>query len=340
MDTLSAMLAISLVERAPPRARERWQQAQLQNLAIFARERSDFWKKRLLSVQPGKPVRLCRLADSPARRRAPASRDRGPLLKTADGISLQSSSTSGSSGTPLTFFRSAVNKKYDITQALLQALETDQELTGNRTQFRATTKTTPKAFRSPRRIPGRSADWGVKNWLEQDHHYNSPDYSALKKELAKDQIGVMISNPWFAEVLLQYIEPSFLKKCGMKRWTPIGGTPDDELRKRFVDAGIEVLAHYSSREIGFMGTECRQFPSHYHIANSNVLIEVKHDEKLTIDGKACRRGAGHPSAFIRNAIHPLRKRGSGHISRTLPMRARRSCAFQHLWTAKAVAEAG
>ena len=60
---------------------------------------------------------------------------------------------------------------------------------------------------------------------------------------------------------------------------------DKSLRDKFAGAGIPVRAVYSSQEVGYMAAECKHCPGVFHIAQSNVIIEVDHRESVVVDGK-------------------------------------------------------
>src|SRR5262249_44289731 len=54
-------------------------------------------------------------------------------------------------------------------------------------------------------------------------------------------------------------------------------------RKVFADLSIPVRANYSSEEVGMIGAECSKFAGYYHVAASNVIVEVV-DYKMEVDG--------------------------------------------------------
>ena len=45
-----------------------------------------------------------------------------------------------------------------------------------------------------------------------------------------------------------------------------------------------MLANYSSEEVGLIGSECPNSPGNYHVATSNVVVEVLEDEGFEIGG--------------------------------------------------------
>lgn len=274
-DVLSEAMSIYLLENAGSRTRENWQQKQLANLFAFARERSRFWAQRLPAIGNAKNISLDKLSvlhRSDVRQQVESE---GALFKSADFVPVKKGYTSGSSGIPLIFYRTAMNRSYEAAQGLYQALLTDLDFRQNRTQMRSSSAviehgfsvSTEKSWMGPLAAFARS---GKSKTITYCH----PDMTRLKKEFLKEEVGYLIANPWFVEILLQAADPSFLRKVGLKQWTPIGGAPSDYVRTVFGEQSIPIRAHYSSREIGLMATECATHPGFYHVANSNVIIEI------------------------------------------------------------------
>jgi phenylacetate-coenzyme A ligase PaaK-like adenylate-forming protein len=55
------------------------------------------------------------------------------------------------------------------------------------------------------------------------------------------------------------------------------------LFKRFAALGIPTRDTYSSEEVGMIAAECSKFSGYYHVASSNVIVEVV-DRRFNIDG--------------------------------------------------------
>jgi len=72
-------------------------------------------------------------------------------------------------------------------------------------------------------------------------------------------------------------------------WIPLAEAFDVTLRKQFVAAGIGLRANYSSEEVGPIGYECETYPGHYHVASSNVLVELASDGKERLDADTVTR---------------------------------------------------
>jgi phenylacetate-coenzyme A ligase PaaK-like adenylate-forming protein len=84
--------------------------------------------------------------------------------------------------------------------------------------------------------------------------------------------------------MLQHVTAEFFKKSDTTIWLPTGEAVDPRLRQELQSIGVPVLASYSSEEVGLIGSECASVPGNYHVATSNVLVEVLADEGFEIKG--------------------------------------------------------
>ena len=66
-------------------------------------------------------------------------------------------------------------------------------------------------------------------------------------------------------------------------WIPLGGEIGPNLAKTFANLAIPVRANYSSSEVGMIGAACSKFSDYYHVATSNVMVEVV-DRRFEING--------------------------------------------------------
>ncbi len=66
-------------------------------------------------------------------------------------------------------------------------------------------------------------------------------------------------------------------------WISNGEKAEPNVIEAFANLAISVRANYSSEEVGMIGAECSKFPGYYHVATSNVIVEVI-DRRTEIDG--------------------------------------------------------
>jgi phenylacetate-coenzyme A ligase PaaK-like adenylate-forming protein len=279
---LSAVLDLLAIETGNRRARENWQQAQLKNLLAHARHRSAFWKRRI-----ARNVYAVRLPELPILSRRDLIEQvttEGPLLGgTGDKIQVKKHSTSGSSGLPTDFFVSAMNGDYNHVRTIAQYFMEDRTLASNRTLLQyAPSNNALVVKRSGSWVPDLSSLF--RTGQIKHIQYFHPNFDSLVKELAHDQIGYLISSARIVEAMLQHVSAEFFKKSDTTMWLPMGEAVDPRVREELRSVGVPVLASYSSEEVGLIGSECANKPGNYHVATSNVLVEVLEDEGFEVGG--------------------------------------------------------
>jgi phenylacetate-coenzyme A ligase PaaK-like adenylate-forming protein len=65
---------------------------------------------------------------------------------------------------------------------------------------------------------------------------------------------------------------------------PVSEEADERLRDKFAAVGIPVRSSYSSEEFGWIGTECEDCPGSFHVAESNVIIEIDDRNSVLVGG--------------------------------------------------------
>jgi phenylacetate-CoA ligase len=282
---LAAVVDLVAVETGNRTAREYWQQKQLQNLLQHAAQRSEFWRKRLGT----KPIKDITLSDLPVLERGDVVKQvetEGSLLPPGGGIATKKFATSGSSGTPATFFVSDMNGHYNTVRTLAQYFMEGRDLTLNRTRIYRAPKPIEKGFSVQKSGNGLGPLSAVfKSGSSKDILHYRLNRDLLLKELAKDSIGYLVVAPSVVEALFYDSDVSFLSKNGTAMFLATDEEADDGLREKFSDARIPVRAVYSSQEVGYIAAECKHCPKSFHVAQSNVIIEIDHRDSVVVDGK-------------------------------------------------------
>jgi phenylacetate-coenzyme A ligase PaaK-like adenylate-forming protein len=271
---LSAVLDIGAIETGNPQARERWQTAQLHNLVKHAAERSAFWRQRI----GARKLSGITLSSLPMLERGAVMTQiaaEGPLLRASDKIPVQSSSTSGSSGVPVKFYASGMNARYNHVRSVAQYFLEGRDLKLNRVQIDYTPHLQEEGLKVT-----RSEAWlgplsgffgcGANKVIE----YFRPDITSFRDELERDPIGYLVTAQWTMETLSQSIDIPALKRAGLRMWVSIADAVDPDFRAALMSQGIPVRSTYSAQEIGPIGFECEHCPGNYHVATSNVIVEV------------------------------------------------------------------
>src|SRR4029077_21187209 len=211
----------------------------------------------------------------------------GALLRTADGLSTHAHSTSGSSGVPVRFFNSDFNSNYNSARNLAQFLLEGLDLSLNRTRVRYADAVVKGGISVE-----KNESWlgplaplikaGANKHIE--HLTLSRDVcDKLIRELQSDDIGYLVSHPRTIEAIVSSFDLNFLKAAKTAMWIPRGENVDPKLIEAFADLAIPIRSNYSSEEVGMIGAECGKFSGHYHVATSNVIVEIV-DRSYELDG--------------------------------------------------------
>jgi len=286
---LAAIIDLIAIEGGNRRAREHWQNKQLQNVLQHATQRSAFWRKRIGS----KRIKDIDLSDLPILTRSEVVKQvetEGSLLPQSGASHITKHSTSGSSGAPVQFFVSERNRFYNNVRSVAQYFMDGRDLTLNVTRFKS----------APSRVEGGFSVEKTNSWLgplsvlfrtgntKNILHLN-PNRDLLLRELAKDPIGYLIIQPRLVETLFYDSDVSFLAEHGTKMFIPTSEEAEKSLRDKFAAAKIPVRANYSSEEVGCIGVECKDCAGIFHVAQSNVIAEIDNSDSVMVGGNRLGR---------------------------------------------------
>ena len=277
----SLLMEIILLETGSRIARENWQSAQLVNLFTHANARSKFWQERF----KGKKIAQLKLSKLPPLTREDVRKQveaEGSLIREQDGVPFKTHSTSGSTGTPVTFYITQSNGIYNEVRSFAQYLMENRDLSWKRLRLNQFFYENPQNIQYEE-FPhyGGSLSKIFSTGRNANLYYNVFDREAFIKKAAKFR-----GDFWVLGAPVSHSLPTQLtaKECydlGARLWIIIGTTVPDALRQDLKSAGIEVLSNYSSEEVGLIGTECIHKPGHFHVTSSNVIVEqaghVVHD---------------------------------------------------------------
>jgi phenylacetate-coenzyme A ligase PaaK-like adenylate-forming protein len=65
-------------------------------------------------------------------------------------------------------------------------------------------------------------------------------------------------------------------------WTSVADAVDPSLRETLTSQGVSVRSTYSAQEVGPIGFECEHVAGNYHVATSNVIVEVDLDQSYRL----------------------------------------------------------
>ncbi len=278
---LGGIAELALIETGDRAAREQWQQVQLRNLLAHAAQRSAFWRNRL-----GSKLSDAKLGALPILTRTDLKRqveEEGSLLRPTDGLETSTHGTSGSSGTPVEFYVTLMNVRYNSVRYLAQEFMDGRDLSVNRTRF-----TTARAADVEKlaKIPAGFIVNKEPSWLGDlasvfasgnfkrivTIHPNPRD---LVRELRKDAVGQLVAAPGILGAIVDHSGARLLRELRVSEFVPFGEAMDPALHKAIVDEGIPIRGTYTCEEVGPIGFECEAAPGHFHVATTNVIVEVE-----------------------------------------------------------------
>jgi phenylacetate-coenzyme A ligase PaaK-like adenylate-forming protein len=216
-------------------------------------------------------------------------------LRREDGLRTKKHSTSGSSGTPVEFFVSEMNGQFNQVRSYAQYFIEGRDFTANRTRVKYMKYEDAKARGFDAKKGGLTVQLS-DNWLgplgklfksgsNKMILYWRPERAQMLEELSKHAIGYLSVNPDYVDELFADDDLSFLKANGAQLLVTIGAGGSDQLRAKCDAAGVGVRGGYSAEETGLIASECTLTPTHYHVAHSNVIVELDRAKSVTVDGR-------------------------------------------------------
>lgn len=314
-DAFTSVMEILLLETGDRQAREEWQEQQLVALLSHAKKRSAFWRNRAGLVKPS----LKNLKYLPVLMRKDVLEQvntEGSLLTKADKIAFTKHSTSGSSGTPVNFFVSTVNSKYNGMRSFAQSLLEQRDLRENSTKiYLSVTDENIGQENSIRIRTAKNRRGSLSSVFEEGSTqtiYSVNSDEKLLEELRKRIPHNIICVPSVMDLLLNIGGVQLLKDLGVRRWIQLSEGRSPEIDTEFQNAGIKISANYSTEETGPIAFECSDCPGHYHVASSNVIVETDDGVTTEVDGETLSRVLlthlhSHATPFIRYDVGDFAK---------------------------------
>jgi phenylacetate-coenzyme A ligase PaaK-like adenylate-forming protein len=280
---LAGIAEVALIETGSAQARETWQATQLSNLLHHASQRSEFWRKRIGSKKPSDT----KLRDLPILTRQDVVKQvtsEGSLLRPSDGMPTHTHATSGSTGVPVHFFISEMNKQYNVTRSLAQYFMEGRDLSFNRTELKLLKQPVENGY-----VVEKYPSWlgplatifsaGTVRYIS----YLNANMAEFVEELKAEDIGYLVCNPRIVETIFSSSDPRVLTDANIRMWIARAEAVSPELRQLFAELKIPIRANYSSEENGPIAFQCEAFADRFHVATSNVIVEIG-DQKYEVDG--------------------------------------------------------
>ncbi len=289
---LASILEIGLIENGDRFAREAWQENQLQNVLHHAYSNSLFWRNRIPKSLP-KDGLLKKLPILTRNDVTIQVNTEGSLFKSPNVSYAQSYASSGSTGTPVQVHACAQNARYNGLRSIAQYFIEARELNHNRTFIKPADGDLSKSLDQDLKVEKFDGWLGDLNKLYVSGgykiiHYNG-DEKALIDEIKRDKIGYLACLSSHMDILLKHLDPSALKELGVHMWLHHSDNIDSAQRDVLNRVGISVRSGYSCSEVGPIAVECQSNQGFYHVAHSNVIVEVDYDESSIVDNEKLGR---------------------------------------------------
>jgi phenylacetate-coenzyme A ligase PaaK-like adenylate-forming protein len=286
LEDFANIAAIDLIENGDRAARESWQNKQLTNLLRHAHARSNFWRQRM----PSRVIShdIMKYLPVLTREKIASQVSLEGALATTDGAAPMVYSSTGSTGTPVRIYTTQQNGYYNTLRYLAQYFINELSLEENHVKIGPPTSLD---VLEKGKIRVKSADtWaGVLSKVFRNgssrtitHLYND---DALIDELLKgNHVGYLVCHSRIMEILLRKGGVELIKKLGIKYWLHVSDYRDQETVNTLADIGVQCLSNYSAAEVGPIAFECKKVQGYYHVAHSNVIVELDDELTTSFDG--------------------------------------------------------
>jgi phenylacetate-coenzyme A ligase PaaK-like adenylate-forming protein len=118
------------------------------------------------------------------------------------------------------------------------------------------------------------------------HNYNN---DALVKELLKDRVGYLVCANRFLDILMNNGGVDLINRLGIKLWLHNADYRDPEIVNALDGIGVRSLSNYSAGEIGPIAYECSKNQGYFHVAHTNVIVELDNDVTVSFNGASLGR---------------------------------------------------
>jgi phenylacetate-coenzyme A ligase PaaK-like adenylate-forming protein len=288
-NAFALLMEIILLETGDRQARANWQSAQLRNLLQHAAGRSQFWRERI-GKKIGKgasPVALSRL---PLMTRTDLNRQlatEGALLdERKDGVKLEKRATSGSTGTPASFFVSHSNTVYNEARNFARYFMEGIDLRLNLCRFKADPLKPGYTYREGESYAGIfSSLFSTGKTVEIG--YLGADLELIIRRMKSYGPHFLVCLPPLLDTMAHNFGPAIFKEADVRLFIPYGNAVSPEMRRISQELAIPIRSSYSCEEVGPIGFECPENPDSYHVAESNVIVELG-EQRIEHEGRVCR----------------------------------------------------
>jgi phenylacetate-CoA ligase len=272
---------IRLYERQPYPALRAFQARQILRLLDHACAESKWWAERIRRARTSGDINFSDIPVlSRTEFRASIESQGGPLpLPTGHGVA-HKNTTSGSSGVVLEFFGSDFSGRMNVSHFYADALRQKVDLARLRANFSIKLPEHAGQFVKGPRNPVLGT---VDELYRRSQQFTIEDHA---RWLAEVRPGYIIAHPTLLSGIIEVYEEGLIEPPAVEALLTFGETVSPAFRKRARSVlGARVADRYGCEEVGLMAVQCPDSDSHYHIASTNVFLEL-----LTQSGEPCPPG--------------------------------------------------
>jgi phenylacetate-CoA ligase len=261
---------ISFYERQRPDVVAKFQRSRLSSLIAHASSESPWWRARLLGTQQGRDARFTEvpLLTRDDYRASIAAMD-GPLPLPREHGRAHKDSTSGSSGTPLAFYVCSLAGRLGGAHYWQDRIRQGIDSSRRIVRFDATIGDHPGpcVMDRPNVLLGRSAQ--LRRRIQQ---FKIEEHARWVSEVKP---AYVIGPPMLLSGIMDVYEAGDVDAPRVDRLLTFAETVTPEFRQRVSKVlGARTLDRYSCQEVGPIAFQCPLSDDYYHIASTNVIVEV------------------------------------------------------------------
>jgi phenylacetate-CoA ligase len=275
---LNDVHAIKFLESQSPAAVRKFQYHRVAKLLTHATKHSSWWRKRISAQGRLSFDKLPLMARHDLRDSIKAAG--GALPIPSSHGSVQTNSTSGSSGVPVEFYGSSLTSR--LTRASYWKDRVDKGFDPSKKLARFAVKMNP--HEGPHvEVPGNPFIGRSPELVRRMQQFSVREHALW---LASAGCPYMVIQPVLLAGLLDEYELGEIAPPRMEKVISYAESVTADLRLRTQSLlGARIIDRYSCEEVGPIAFQCPSNEDHYHVAISSVIVEV-----LNQDGYHCANG--------------------------------------------------
>ncbi|HEX2725574.1 MAG TPA: AMP-binding protein, partial [Beijerinckiaceae bacterium] len=271
---------IAFLDAQPPERVAAWQRQRLSQLLGHAAAHSPWWRERVSHLEGrADAVENVPLMSREQYRDSIAAAG-GPLQMPAAHGAAHKHSTSGSSGVPVEFFTSALLARLLTAEWYHDDLRQGRDPNSSRAEI---STRVPDHAGEHIFVRGNPVFGGGDGFRRKAQRSGIAEHAHWLSRVKPAYLSIP---PHMLSAMMEVYESGKLAPPAVAQILTFGETVDTELRRRARAVfGASIRDRYSSEEVGAIAFQCPHSDEHYHVASSNVVVEI-----LDENGRRCAPG--------------------------------------------------